>query len=199
MKSQFNHVHKSPTVHSKSAKTVTSTSRKVVQQKPRSHFTDRFGFRETQVHASGRWMCISRMRNLSFVKGDIMEDVNGRPVQAGQEPEGRLPPTTYTLPGVLHFIQHEWTKFERERSRWDVERAELQVSSLSTCAMAIGIRIHHTTELAFLTLPHNSCLNCALGKNSLPSRRAKRTREFKTWLGAADQDVGVRSPTRTVW
>lgn len=34
----------------------------------------------------------------------------------------------YTIPGVLHFLQHEWTRFERERSNWEVERAELKVS-----------------------------------------------------------------------
>lgn len=34
----------------------------------------------------------------------------------------------YTIPGVLHFLQHEWTRFELERSQWDVDRAELQVS-----------------------------------------------------------------------
>ncbi|XP_065183430.1 striatin-4-like [Sycon ciliatum] len=33
---------------------------------------------------------------------------------------------SYSLPGVLQFVQHEWARFERERSRWDVERAELQ-------------------------------------------------------------------------
>ena len=34
----------------------------------------------------------------------------------------------YTLPGVLHFIKHEWSRFEVERANWDVERTELQVS-----------------------------------------------------------------------
>lgn len=33
----------------------------------------------------------------------------------------------YTIPGVLHFLQHEWARFELERSQWDVDRAELQV------------------------------------------------------------------------
>uniref|UniRef100_A0AAR5P7L5 Striatin N-terminal domain-containing protein n=1 Tax=Dendroctonus ponderosae TaxID=77166 RepID=A0AAR5P7L5_DENPD len=32
----------------------------------------------------------------------------------------------YSIPGVLHFIQHEWAKFELERSQWEVDRAELQ-------------------------------------------------------------------------
>ncbi|XP_071454671.1 striatin-3 [Hetaerina americana] len=31
----------------------------------------------------------------------------------------------YSIPGVLHFIQHEWARFEMERSQWEVERAEL--------------------------------------------------------------------------
>lgn len=33
----------------------------------------------------------------------------------------------YTMPGVLHFIQHEWSNFELERSHWEIDRAELQV------------------------------------------------------------------------
>ena len=36
----------------------------------------------------------------------------------------------YSIPGILHFIQHEWTRFEMERAHWDVEKAELQVDFL---------------------------------------------------------------------
>ncbi|XP_017792336.1 PREDICTED: striatin-3 isoform X2 [Habropoda laboriosa] len=32
----------------------------------------------------------------------------------------------YSLPGVLHFIQHEWARFELERMQWELEKAELQ-------------------------------------------------------------------------
>merc|ERR1719354_330244 len=32
----------------------------------------------------------------------------------------------YSIPGILHFIQHEWARIEMERSHWEVERAELQ-------------------------------------------------------------------------
>lgn len=77
-------------------------------------------------------------------QGDIMEDMNGRPVQTGQEGEGRVPTSTYTLPGVLHFIQHEWTRFERDRSRWEVERAELQVS-LAICSYIVYDKLLATT------------------------------------------------------
>uniref|UniRef100_A0ACB8FT08 Uncharacterized protein n=1 Tax=Sphaerodactylus townsendi TaxID=933632 RepID=A0ACB8FT08_9SAUR len=31
-----------------------------------------------------------------------------------------------SLPGILHFIQHEWARFEAEKSRWEAEKAELQ-------------------------------------------------------------------------
>ncbi|ESO96474.1 hypothetical protein LOTGIDRAFT_231798 [Lottia gigantea] len=30
------------------------------------------------------------------------------------------------MPGILHFLQTEWARFEMERSQWEVERAELQ-------------------------------------------------------------------------
>jgi len=32
----------------------------------------------------------------------------------------------YSIPGILHFIQHEWARFEMERASWELERAELQ-------------------------------------------------------------------------
>lgn len=40
----------------------------------------------------------------------------------------------YTIPGILHYIQHEWARFEMERAHWEVERAELQVSLVSLAA-----------------------------------------------------------------
>ncbi|XP_055375621.1 striatin-3 isoform X2 [Condylostylus longicornis] len=42
----------------------------------------------------------------------------------------------YTIPGILHFIQHEWSRFESERAQWDVDRAELQ----ARIAMLLGER-----------------------------------------------------------
>uniref|UniRef100_A0A3B5L5Y1 Striatin-3 n=1 Tax=Xiphophorus couchianus TaxID=32473 RepID=A0A3B5L5Y1_9TELE len=36
------------------------------------------------------------------------------------------PHQQYTIPGILHYIQHEWARFEIERAHWEVERAELQ-------------------------------------------------------------------------
>uniref|UniRef100_A0A4W3GMP5 Striatin n=1 Tax=Callorhinchus milii TaxID=7868 RepID=A0A4W3GMP5_CALMI len=46
------------------------------------------------------------------------------PQQQGQE--GEAPRAQYNIPGILHFLQHEWARFEVEKTQWDVERAELQ-------------------------------------------------------------------------
>uniref|UniRef100_A0A672M0X3 Striatin-3 n=1 Tax=Sinocyclocheilus grahami TaxID=75366 RepID=A0A672M0X3_SINGR len=44
-----------------------------------------------------------------------------------QQQQDEMPrPQQYTIPGILHYIQHEWARFEMERAHWDVERAELQ-------------------------------------------------------------------------
>lgn len=32
----------------------------------------------------------------------------------------------YSMPGILHFIQHEWARFELEKSQWELDRAEFQ-------------------------------------------------------------------------
>jgi hypothetical protein len=37
----------------------------------------------------------------------------------------------YTIPGVLHFLQHEWARFEYDRQQWEAERHELLVSFIS--------------------------------------------------------------------
>eukprot|EP00096_Caligus_rogercresseyi_P005300 TRINITY_DN2052_c0_g1_i1.p1 TRINITY_DN2052_c0_g1~~TRINITY_DN2052_c0_g1_i1.p1 ORF type:complete len:707 (-),score=206.30 TRINITY_DN2052_c0_g1_i1:2409-4529(-) len=41
-------------------------------------------------------------------------------------PPGSVGRLNYSIPGVLHFLQHEWSRFEMERSQWEEERAELQ-------------------------------------------------------------------------
>ncbi|XP_054256822.1 striatin-3 isoform X2 [Indicator indicator] len=53
----------------------------------------------------------------------------GPSAPAGQEAAGPAElsrPQHYTIPGILHYIQHEWARFEMERAHWEVERAELQ-------------------------------------------------------------------------
>lgn len=48
--------------------------------------------------------------------------------QPGDVGGGEAARAQYSIPGILHFLQHEWARFEVERAQWEVERAELQVS-----------------------------------------------------------------------
>ncbi|XP_062863992.1 striatin-3 [Trichomycterus rosablanca] len=55
--------------------------------------------------------------------------INAAGAQMAQQQQDEAPrPQQYTIPGILHYIQHEWARFEMERAHWEVERAELQVS-----------------------------------------------------------------------
>ena len=47
-----------------------------------------------------------------------------------QDDQGPSRQQQYSMPGILHFLQTEWARFEMERSQWEVERAELQVRQL---------------------------------------------------------------------
>ena len=78
---------------------------------------------------------------------------NGHSVD-GMGESGREQPT-YTLPGVLHFMKYEWSRFEKERANWETERAELQVSQRSWRMQA---------HYAFRSVRH--CLSSALICNS---------------------------------
>ncbi|KAL6106067.1 strn3 [Pungitius sinensis] len=48
------------------------------------------------------------------------------PHQPDELPRQQQQQQQYTIPGILHYIQHEWARFEMERAHWEVERAELQ-------------------------------------------------------------------------
>ncbi|XP_035261249.1 striatin isoform X1 [Anguilla anguilla] len=50
----------------------------------------------------------------------------GKAPQAGDGGGGEAARAQYSIPGILHFLQHEWARFEVERAQWEVERAELQ-------------------------------------------------------------------------
>lgn len=55
-----------------------------------------------------------------------MENNNGGKVPVSSQNQDIDSGTKYTIPGILHFIQHEWARFEMDRAHWDVEKAELQ-------------------------------------------------------------------------
>lgn len=63
-------------------------------------------------------MGLGQNRSNNPAAGDKIDDANGNAQNVPQ----------YTLPGILHFIEHEWQRFQAERSQWDTDRAELQVS-----------------------------------------------------------------------
>ncbi|XP_023234216.1 striatin-3-like isoform X2 [Centruroides sculpturatus] len=48
------------------------------------------------------------------------------PIKTSQDEIQQQQRPRYSIPGIVHFIQHEWTRFEAERAQWEVERAELQ-------------------------------------------------------------------------
>ncbi|KAG5278477.1 hypothetical protein AALO_G00099420 [Alosa alosa] len=56
----------------------------------------------------------------------IASVVGGKAPQTGDGGGGEAARAQYSIPGILHFLQHEWARFEVERAQWEVERAELQ-------------------------------------------------------------------------
>ncbi|KAF8919545.1 WD40-repeat-containing domain protein [Mucidula mucida] len=52
--------------------------------------------------------------------------------QQQQGPQNNIPPPPpqngqdYTLSSVLHFLQTEWRRYERDRNEWEIERAEMR-------------------------------------------------------------------------
>ena len=48
--------------------------------------------------------------------------------QGGAPPPPPQNGQDFTLSSVLHFLQTEWRRYERDRNEWEIERAEMRVS-----------------------------------------------------------------------
>ncbi|VDM19413.1 unnamed protein product [Wuchereria bancrofti] len=53
---------------------------------------------------------------------DVQQDSNALDCKGDEQPR-KVP---YTMHGVLHYLQHEWSRYEMDRAQWEMERAELQ-------------------------------------------------------------------------
>lgn len=59
-------------------------------------------------------------------------------------------PAPITLSSVLHYLQTEWRRYERERNEWEIERGEMRVSCLlllMRCAITLNRRYWHTCQI----------------------------------------------------
>ena len=58
-----------------------------------------------------------------------------------QQPGDLLPPPQsgqdFTLSSVLHFLQTEWRRYERDRNEWEIERAEMRVRTRLTTVIGL--------------------------------------------------------------
>ena len=43
---------------------------------------------------------------------------------------GPAPGQEMNLASVLHYLQSEWRRWERDRNEWEIERAEMRVSQV---------------------------------------------------------------------
>lgn len=56
---------------------------------------------------------------------------DGQSNSAGAGPE-------MNLANVLHYLQSEWRRWERDRNEWEIERAEMRVSQVMCMALTLG-------------------------------------------------------------
>jgi striatin 1/3/4 len=47
-------------------------------------------------------------------------------MNGNKQNDDRLATAQYTMPGIMHFLQTEWARFETDRAQWEIDRAELQ-------------------------------------------------------------------------
>lgn len=80
----------------------------------------------------------------------------------------------YSMPGILHFIQHEWARFELERSQWELDRAEFQVCSV-LFSFSVYL-IHLFFYSALLCIPYTKIdhVKCPRKRNSYKRKNCSK-------------------------
>ncbi|RUS18134.1 WD40-repeat-containing domain protein [Endogone sp. FLAS-F59071] len=70
-------------------------------------------------------------------------------------PQQQAAVNEYNLPGVLHYLQSEWRRFERERNEWEIERAEMKpkCNCRRTESSLPGAPLSHQTPTTNVSLP----------------------------------------------
>lgn len=106
--------------------------------------------------------------------------------QQGPQPsEIPIPPQSgqdFTLSNVLHFLQTEWRRYERDRNEWEIERAEMRVrrDSSPRCVRVLNVASPRP------------------GANSSAGGRAAVLRQCQARPHAPYQNAGVCAARRAV-
>lgn len=83
-----------------------------------------------------------------------------------QQPSDLLPPPQsgqdFTLSSVLHFLQTEWRRYERDRNEWEIERAEMRVRPCPTTLSRSAILNFLQARIALLEGERRSFENVKL-------------------------------------
>jgi striatin 1/3/4 len=88
--------------------------------------------------------------------------------QPGQQ--GTIPPPPpqngqdFTLSSVLHYLQTEWRRYERDRNEWEIERAEMRVCISFLLSSLVFIQFHcrHGSLCSRENEDHSKMLNLIL-------------------------------------
>lgn len=85
------------------------------------------------------------MEDTSIVQNGAQLGLQGPTTNTKQNEESSTK-AQYSIPGILHFIQHEWARFELERSQWEVDRAELQVQIIKQMCFILLFTCHYSRQ-----------------------------------------------------
>jgi Striatin family len=92
---------------------------------------------------------INGAQNIGVGQNRTNNNTNDKNDDANGNAQNDVP--QYTIPGILHFIEHEWQRFQAERSQWDTDRAELQVRSQGHRLFAKIIYVQQQQKRPFFT------------------------------------------------
>jgi deoxyribodipyrimidine photolyase len=106
--------------------------------------------------------------------------------QQQQQPQIPLPPTQngqdITLSSVLHFLQTEWRRYERDRNEWEIERAEMRVSAVIVVGLAGILHLYALPMFFFSLLSLPLCIYDNISRLVLLSSRASDGRlRMSSW------------------
>jgi hypothetical protein len=132
-------------------------------------------------------------------------DANGNPIQVASNAgdnssQSGIQNPPMNLASVLHYLQSEWRRWERDRNEWEIERAEMRVSTVIPHSGRLNALLIAMIPclIWFLIVPTSIVGYTTIGQDSATGRGTSICREPQDGSYETSEDARIRTSTRKV-
>ncbi|WWC61639.1 uncharacterized protein I303_104223 [Kwoniella dejecticola CBS 10117] len=152
-------------------------------------------FTEQQQHQQPQQQQLSQAQQQQQQQQQQQGSVSGGTVDGGSGSNGGNGPQEMNLASVLHYLQSEWRRWERDRNEWEIERAEMRarialLEGQRRSAENLKVDLLRRVKMLEFALRQERTKTVSSGQVSSipPSKLAALQDEDRTFAGGKDEN-----------